>query len=149
MSVDKEYLQWARANKKPSSWVTELSTMRRLDKEFGEKMLQEITTSQIEKWKAKRKEAIKKPDAIIGSCKKKGRDRKEREVWYVEFNSPKGTRGRRMFEIRQEAEVYLKRIQTPIQPATLNRELSLLKHSYTKTIEWGKCKENPARKVKS
>jgi hypothetical protein len=144
----KEYLQWARANKKPSSWNRELSTMRRLDKEFEGKILQEITTWQIEKWKTKRKEAIKKPDAVIGSFKKQGKDEIEKEFWYVEFVSPRGAKGRRTFETRQEAEGYLKRIQTPIQPATLNRELSLLKHIYTKAIEWGKCKENPAKKVK-
>ena len=144
----KEYLQWARANKKPSSWSRELSTMRRLDKEFGEKILQEITTWQIEKWKAKRKEAFKKPDAVIGSCKKKGRDRKEREVWYVEFASPRGQKGRRMFPSREEAETYIKKIQTPVRPATLNRELSLLKHMYTMAIEWGKSKQNPVKKVK-
>ena len=144
----KEYLQWSRANKKRSSWVRELSTMRRLDKEFGEKILQEITPWQIEKWKVKRKEAIKKPDALIGSRKKRGRDRKEKEVWYVEFTSPRGPKGRRTLGTKEEAEAYQKRLQTPIQPATLNRELSLLKHMYTKAIEWGKCKENPAKKVK-
>ena len=122
--------------------------MRRLDKEFGEKTLQEITTWQIEKWKAKRKEAVRKPDAVIGSFKKQGNDGLEKEIWYVEFACPRGANGRRVFETRQKAEDYLKRIQTPIQPATLNRELSLLKHVYTKAIEWGKCKENPAKKVK-
>jgi integrase len=144
----KEYLQWARANKKPSSWGRELSTMRRLDKEFGDKILQEITTWQIEKWKAKRKEAVKKPDAVIGSFKKQREDGIEKEIWCVEFASPRGLNGKRTFDTRQDAEIYLKRIQTPIQPATLNRELSLLKHVFTKAIEWGKCKENPAKKVK-
>lgn len=144
----KEYLQWARANKKPSSWDRELSTMRRLDKEFEGKILQEITTWQIEKWKAKRKEAIKKPDAVIGSCKRKGRDGIEKEVWYVEFTSPRGPKGRRRFKTKEEAEGYLKRLQTPVRPATVNRELSLLKHMFSKAIEWGKCKENPAKKVK-
>ena len=144
----KEYLQWAKTNKKPSSWNRELSTMRRLDKEFGEKTIQEITTWQIEKWKAKRKEAIKKPDAVVTSSKRKGRDGIEREVWYVEFTSPRGPRGGRAFEMNEQAETYLKKLQRPIQPATLNRELSLLKHIYTKAIEWGKCKENPVKKVK-
>ena len=144
----KEYLQWAKANKKPSTYNRELSTMRRLDKAFGDKVLQEITTWQIEKWKAMRKEAIKRPDAEIGSCKKKGRDRKEREVWYVEFSSPRGQKGRRLFETEEKAKGYLKKTQTSVRPATLNRELSLLKHLFTKAIEWGKCKENPAKKVK-
>jgi integrase len=144
----KEYLQWARANKKPSSWSRELSTMRRLDKEFGEKILQEITAWEIEKWKVKRKEAIKRPDANIVSRKKKGRGKNEKEVWCVEFASPRSRRGKRTFETKDEAEAYLRKVQTPVRPATLNRELSLLKHMYTKAIEWGKCKENPAKKVK-
>jgi integrase len=144
----KEYLQWAKANKKPSSWDREISTMRRLDKEFGEKILQEITIWQIEKWKAKRKEAIKRPAAAIGSFKIQGKDGVEKEIWYIEFPSPRGTRGKRTFSTQQEAEAYLKKIQTPIRPATVNRELSLLKHMFSMAIEWGKCKENPAKKVK-
>jgi len=128
----KEYLQWAKANKKPSSWDREISTMRRLDKEFGEKMLQEITTWQIEKWKAKRKEAVKRPDAVIGSFKIQGEDGSEKDCWYVEFASPRGRKGRKTFETSEEAEAYHKKIQTPVRPATVNRELSLLKHMFTK-----------------
>ena len=144
----KEYLQWARANKKPSSHDRELSTMRRLDMVFGNKAIQEITPWQIEQWKAKRKEAIKRPDAVIASYKKHGKDGIEKEIWFVEFASPRGAKGKRSFTTREEAEGYLKRIQTPIRPATLNRELSLLKHMFSKAIEWGKCKESPAKKVK-
>ncbi len=88
----KEYLQWARANKKPSSVQRDLCSLRSLDKEFETKILQEITTWQIEKYKAKRKEMVK--------------------------------------------------------PATVNRELALIKHLYTKALEWGRAKENPARKVR-
>ncbi len=33
-------------------------------------------------------------------------------------------------------------------PATINRELALIKHIYTKGIEWGYCRENPAKGVK-
>lgn len=88
----KEYLQWAKANKKPSTYRGDLSTMRRLNNEFETHIFQEITTWQIEKYKAKRKEEVK--------------------------------------------------------PATVNRELALLKHMFSKAIEWGKCKENPGKKVK-
>jgi integrase len=35
-----------------------------------------------------------------------------------------------------------------VKPASVNRELALLKHMFTKAIEWGKVKENPAKKVK-
>ena len=35
-----------------------------------------------------------------------------------------------------------------VAPATVNRELACLKHVFNKAIEWGKAKENPARKVK-
>jgi len=88
----KEYLEWAKANKKPSSCSRDLYTMRILDKEFEGKTIQEITTWQIEKYKSKRREQFK--------------------------------------------------------PATVNRELALLKHMFTKAVEWGKCNENPAKKVK-
>lgn len=88
----KEYLQWSKANKKPSTYNRDLSLMRQLNKEFEMKAIQEITTWQIEKYKAKRKDEIK--------------------------------------------------------PASVNREIALLKHMYSKAIEWGKAKENPAKKVK-
>ena len=88
----KEYMVWAKANKKPSTYSRELSTVRNLNKEFETKNIQEITTWQIEKYKAKRKEEVK--------------------------------------------------------PASVNRELALLKHLYSKAIEWGKVKENPTKKVK-
>ena len=35
-----------------------------------------------------------------------------------------------------------------MKPATVNRELALLKHMFTKAIEWGLVKENPAKAVK-
>ena len=35
-----------------------------------------------------------------------------------------------------------------VTPATVNRELACLKFMYTKTIEWGYVKTNPAKKVK-
>jgi site-specific recombinase XerD len=35
-----------------------------------------------------------------------------------------------------------------IKAASVNRELALLKHMDTKAIEWGKCKENPAKRIK-
>jgi integrase len=144
----KEYLQWAKANKKPSSWDREISTMRRLGREFGGKILQEITTWQIEKWKANRKEAVKRADAVIGSFKIQGKDVIEKYNWCVEFASPRGRKVRKTFETSEEAEAYHKKIQTPVRPATVNRELSLLKHMFSKAIEWGKCKENPAKNVK-
>src|SRR5512136_2400878 len=42
----KEYLQWSKANKKPSTYKRDVSTMRLLDREFGTKTLQEITAWQ-------------------------------------------------------------------------------------------------------
>jgi len=35
-----------------------------------------------------------------------------------------------------------------VAPATVNRELASLKHMFTKAIEWGYVKENPAKRVK-
>ena len=88
----KEYLQWAKANKKASTYTRDLCMMRQLNNEFETKNIQEITTWQIEKYKARRKEEVK--------------------------------------------------------PASVNRELALLKHMYSKAVEWGKIKENPVKKVK-
>jgi len=66
--------------------------LRQLNKEFETKNIQEITTWQIEKYKARKKEEVK--------------------------------------------------------PATINWEIALLKHMYTKAMEWGKVQESPAKKVK-
>ena len=87
----KEYLQWDKANKKPSSYSRDLYTMRIFDKEFESKNIQDITTWQIEKYKTKRREKFK--------------------------------------------------------PATVNRELALLKHMFSKAVEWKRLKENPANKT--
>lgn len=54
----KEYLQWAKSNKKTSTYSRDIYIMRMFDKEFKEKTIQEITTWQIEKWKSKRKENL-------------------------------------------------------------------------------------------
>lgn len=54
----KEYLQWAKANKKPSTYTRDISIMRLFDNEFQGKTLNEITAWQIEKWKSKRKEGL-------------------------------------------------------------------------------------------
>jgi integrase len=35
-----------------------------------------------------------------------------------------------------------------LKPASINREISLLKHMFTKAAEWGKVKENPTIRVK-
>ncbi|MGA2466853.1 MAG: tyrosine-type recombinase/integrase [Thermodesulfobacteriota bacterium] len=87
----KEYLQWAKANKKPSTYLRDLYTMRIFDKEFGRKKIQDITTRQIERYKAKRKEKWK--------------------------------------------------------AATVNRELALLKHIFSKAVEWKILGENPANRT--
>ena len=112
----KQYLEWAKANKKALSYRNLLSLMRQVNREFEEKAIQEITTWQIEKYKAKRKEEVKKP-------------RKKNLTKAVKNVSP-----------GSQAKI--------IKPATVNRELALLKHMFTKAIEWGKLKENPAKKVK-
>jgi integrase len=88
----KEYLEWAKANKKESTYDGDLLRMRHLDEEFEGRAIQEITTWDIEKWKAKRKEKV--------------------------------------------------------QAVTVNRELALIKHLFSRAVEWGKIKESPAKKVK-
>lgn len=55
----KQYLEWAKSNKKGSTYSRDVSIMRHLDKEFEGKNIQDITTWHIEKWKAKRAERLK------------------------------------------------------------------------------------------
>jgi integrase len=55
----KEYLEWAKVNKTSSSYDRDLSTLRGFEEAFPEKTIQEITTWDIEKWKAKRKAEVK------------------------------------------------------------------------------------------
>jgi len=88
----KEYLKWAKANKKESTYLHDLSMMRHLDREFEGRSIQEITAWDIEKWKTKRKEKV--------------------------------------------------------QAISVNRELALIKHLFSRAVEWGKIKESPVKKVK-
>jgi site-specific recombinase XerD len=55
----KEYLQWAKANKKESTYTKDIFVMRDLEREFHGKNIQEITTWEIEKWKMKRRKTCK------------------------------------------------------------------------------------------
>ncbi len=82
--------EYSKVNKR--SYKTDLAMAVRLRREFSGKTLQEITTQDVERLKAK---------------------------------------------IRQE-----------IAPATVNLHLALLKHLYTKAMEWGKVEKNPAKPVK-
>ena len=94
-----KYMAWAKVNKKPSTYIRQLSVMRRLDQEFGGMDMRKITGERIEAYQVKRKT----------ETKKNGKE---------------------------------------IRPATVNREIALLKHVYTKAIFWGKVGENPSKKVK-
>jgi len=42
----------------------------------------------------------------------------------------------------------IERTANGISPSKVNRELALLKHIYTKAIEWGKATDNPVKRVK-
>ena len=145
----KEYLQWSNANKKPSSYRRDLSLMRQLNKEFETKAIQEITTWQIEKYKAKRKEEINRPGAVMGSFKRERKDGSQEEIWYVDYRGPQGDKVRKIIgPSKKDAEAYFAKSKATTRPATVNRELALLKHMYSKAIEWGRYEENPAKKVK-
>jgi len=58
-------------------------------------------------------------------------------------------KGRYIFEItpRLIEKYKISRLEK-VGPATVNRELACLKHMYSKAIEWGYIKENPAKGVK-
>ena len=88
----KEYLQWAKTNKKASTCLRDVCIMRGFDREFEGKNIQDITSWLIEKWKSRRRE----------TC----------------------------------------------EVGTVNRELALLKHLFSKALEWKRIKENPVKSVK-
>jgi hypothetical protein len=93
----KEYLQWAKANKKPSSYVRDLSLMRQLNTEFEEKAIQEITTWQIEKYKAKRNQETRRGPGIL-QRKRKRWDRKGNLV--CGLPKRRGEKGKKDFQGR-------------------------------------------------
>jgi hypothetical protein len=68
------------------------SRLKQLNKEFGDSVIQEINTFQVERYKIKRRESLK--------------------------------------------------------PASVNRELALIKHVFSKAVEYGTMKDNPAKKAK-
>jgi integrase len=47
-----------------------------------------------------------------------------------------------------QIEKYKAKRKGEVKPASVNRELALIKHFLTKAVEWNKLKENPAKKVK-
>jgi len=100
-----DYRKWAVVNnksfKKGKKWMIE-----RLIGTFGEKLLSEITSWHVEKYKAMRKEEIVKRNTN---------------------RSP----GDKQFSL-----------------ATVNRELTCLKHMFNKAIEWNGAEKNPVSKVK-
>jgi len=58
-------------------------------------------------------------------------------------------KGKYLFEITPEMiEKYKATRLEKVTPASVNRELACLKHMYTKAIEWGYVKSNPAKGVK-
>lgn len=60
----REYLEWVKANKKPSSYQRISSVFSRLIASFGPRCLNEISTWEIERYKKARKEAGKAPATI-------------------------------------------------------------------------------------
>jgi integrase len=55
------------------------------------------------------------------------------------------------YRMKRKAEImvkYPKKAENDISFASINREMALLKHFYTKAIEWGKAEINPAKGIK-
>lgn len=48
----------------------------------------------------------------------------------------------------RDIERYMQLRSKDVRPATVNRELALLRHMLNKAIDWGYLQENPAKKVK-
>lgn len=93
-----QYLKWCEANNR---WAYRKKVIiKALNSVFGDKLLFEITTWDIEKYKLARRKENRKSNG------------------------------------------------KPIKVASVNRELAVLKHLFTKAIEWEFLKENPAKPVK-
>ena len=137
----REYLKWARANKKPSTYNGDIFRMMQLDKEFGDQDLRDITARQIEKYKIKRTSEVRRTKIVMEQLE-------EGKGWSVRYCNPKKKNMVKTFGDRKEAEAYFERMKSPNCVGTCNRELALLKHMYTLAIEWEKVEENPAKRVK-
>jgi len=123
--------------------------MRKLKVEFGTKDIREITTWQIEKYKAKRKEEIKRPGMVRGFYKEIGKDGVEEETWYGEHGGEEEKKVRKAFGSDQRpAQALFTGSNETIRSASVNRELALLKHMDSKAVEWSKVRENPAKRAK-
>lgn len=87
----RDYLEFAKSMKAPSTYAGNVREMQRLRRAF-DVYLPKLTAALIEKYKVQRSQEVK--------------------------------------------------------PATVNRELALLKHMLTKAVDWGYLKQNPAKSVK-
>ncbi len=86
-----EYLVFSQANKTPKSYERDTMSIKSLLKNFGGKMISEITSRELERYKSMRRDEVK--------------------------------------------------------PATVNRELSCIKHMFTKAVHWGYLPANPTKSV--
>ncbi len=56
--------------------------------------------------------------------------------------------GKKLHEITtKETEKYQGSGSEKVKPAFINREIALLKRMFTKTVEWGKLNDSPAKKA--
>ncbi len=77
----KQYLQWSKANKKPSAFQREISFMRILNRKFETMPIQDITPWLIEKWKGRRKKGAMRSGGVMGFFKTVNEtERKRRNV---------------------------------------------------------------------
>lgn len=141
----KRYLQWARANKKPSSYKRDLSRMRMLDREFGTMDIRKITAQKLEEYATKRATKVRRPGGVIGCL---GGNGTGSEMWFVDYHNSRGRKVRKTFTSKKGAEAYLDRIQRPMKPASVNREMAVIRHMLSKAFDWGIIQENPAKRVK-
>ncbi|GAH98024.1 unnamed protein product, partial [marine sediment metagenome] len=55
----------------------------------------------------------------------------------------------RLTDITQrKVELYMQEREKEVKPATVNRDLALLKHMLNKAVDWGYLKSNPIKRVK-
>lgn len=111
-----KYLEYSKANKR--SWSRDVTSLNNLLPFFGNMLLSKISPRNIEDYKNERLKHVKKKLYL----EKKERSGKAQPI------KPKGEKPKL------------------VKPATINRELALLKNMFTKAMAWKYIDENPAKK---
>jgi integrase len=140
----KEYLEWSKTSKKESTCYGDLIMMGHLDNEFEEKMIQEITLWDVEKWKAKRKEKVQSATvnrelALVKSLFSKAVEWgkiKESPAKKVKFLKLKGSDRRVKFLMADEVQKLISNCSNKIRPVVIIALNTGMRRSELLDLKW-------------